>query len=159
MRFTIFLAVILLSLSGTTVAGQGTPSSSTDDFISMHWEAASTSESVLWYELSGSSERVAVEPEAVLGTRHFVTARVTGNQSSGNLTVEVEMTAEGQRRIRELSSANIGRRLAIVLDGDVMAIPKVMSAVGGTAFPLGPMLDAGTAEELARSINAAIQRI
>ena len=159
MRFTIFLAAVLLFFSATTVAGQGATASSSDDFISMHWEATGASENVLRYELPGSSERIALENEAVLGIRHFVTARVTGNQASGNLTVEVEMTTEGQRRIREQSAANIGRRLGIVLDGGVMALPKVMSPVSGTAFPLGPMLDAGIAEELARRINAAIQRI
>ena len=159
MRFTIFLAAFLLFLAGTKGAGQVTPSSLDDEFLSLYWESAGPSTDVLWREVGGSNERIALEPEVVLDTRHFVAARVTGNQAAGTLTVELELTAEGQRRIREQSSANVGRRLAIVLDGGLMALPKVMSVLDDTAFPLGPMLDAGTANELVQRINAAIQRM
>lgn len=156
MRLITYLAVGLLLLGCTKAGRDANPSASQFDFLSLHWEARGSTNDVRFCELIRTGERIAVEPEVVLGVRHFAAARVTHDTASSTYHVDVALTPEGRSRFKELSSTNIGRRLAIVLDDDVVALPTIWRTVDTETLDLMPTADARLAEGLAKRINTAI---
>lgn len=158
MRLATYLAAVFLLLGCTDVARDSDPSSSQYDLLSLHWEARGSTNDVRWCDLSRTGERIPLEPEVVLGMRHFAAAHVTHDTASSTPSVDVEMTPEGRGRMKELSSANIGRRLAIVVDNDVAALATVWRTIDTDRVNLMPMADVRLAEDLAKRINAAILR-
>lgn len=52
-----------------------------------------------------------------------------GGEMGTDLVVSFEFDAEGGRRFHELTSENIGKMLAIVLDGEVIQVARIQSAI------------------------------
>ncbi len=51
--------------------------------------------------------------------------------SLGQPQIDFELTADGAKRFGEVTSQNIGHRLAIVLDGELCSAPNIQSAITG----------------------------
>ena len=64
-----------------------------------------------------------VGKKAVLTGADLSTARVSIDQNTGEPYVSVEFNPAGARVFSELTEANVGKRLAIVLDGNVHSAP------------------------------------
>jgi len=64
------------------------------------------------------------------------------------------LTPDGGRRFGELTSANVGRQLAIVLDGRVQSAPVIESAIGGGAGTIGGNFSLRDASDLAIVLRA-----
>jgi len=76
------------------------------------------------------SERLLLEKQAVLTGSALNTASVSFDQSSLNEpVVSIKFNAEGAKKFSELTGANVGRRLAIVLDGKVQSAPRIREAI------------------------------
>lgn len=74
---------------------------------------------------------------------HVVDARVMYAQPLGEPVVVVDFDGEGRRLLAELSRREVGRRIAIVLDGEVVSAPTVSAPItAGTA-----QITLGAAEE------------
>jgi preprotein translocase subunit SecD len=73
--------------------------------------------------------------------------------------VELVMTEEGRRRMKELSSRNLGRRLAIVLDDDIVALATVSHPIDSDALNLPTMPDSATAEKVSVQIKRVVEGI
>lgn len=58
------------------------------------------------------------------------------SDANGTLSISITMTPEGTRRLKEATTANIGRRLAIVVDGKVLIAPTIRSAIWGGSVSL-----------------------
>jgi preprotein translocase subunit SecD len=157
MRLIGCIAAFLLVVACTTHGGQADQSPSEFGYLSLHWEAAGPSNDVRYCDLIGSGKKIGLDPGAVLEMRHFAAARTTYDKTTGIHSVDVVMTAAGRQRLKELSSRNIGRRLAIVVDDDIVALGTVWRTIDTDALNLPAMADAKTAEDVARRINAAIQ--
>jgi preprotein translocase subunit SecD len=63
---------------------------------------------------------------------------------SGQLILSIELTEEGQQRLRQATAENIGRRMAFLLDGRVRSAVLIAKAIGET--PVQTAFDASTAE-------------
>jgi hypothetical protein len=159
MRLYRYFAVLLLVIGCAPQAGLPERSSRGTDHLALHWESAGSPNDVRWYHLVGSDERIAVEPEPVLALHHFSAARIA-QEPSGRHFVELVMTAEGRSRLKEQSSAIADRRrLAIVFEAEIMALPMVTRTIDAEALNLPIMPDAQAAEELARRMDSAIKRM
>jgi preprotein translocase subunit SecD len=64
--------------------------------------------------------------------RLLKTARQDWDQNGLNATVNFEFKSEGADRFYELTSNNIGRLLAVVIDGQVVSAAVIQSAIGGS---------------------------
>ncbi|WP_162801721.1 protein translocase subunit SecD [Candidatus Chromulinivorax destructor] len=63
--------------------------------------------------------------------KYFKQARVTfGGDFGTDLTVQFEFDDEGGKRFHELTSRNIGKQMAIVLDDEVVQVAVIKSAIG-----------------------------
>jgi len=60
-----------------------------------------------------------------------------GGRSGGEAVVQFSFNDEGADKFYELTSKNIGRQLAIVLDNEVISAPNVESAIRGTGSITG----------------------
>jgi SecD/SecF fusion protein len=85
------------------------------------------------YELKrakDSGEPLLLEKNAALTGKYITTAGVRFDQSQFNEpVVTLQFNAEGATKFADLTAANVGRRLAIVLDGEVQSAPNIREAI------------------------------
>src|SRR5262249_3073827 len=70
-----------------------------------------------------------VQKKALLTGRDLATARVSIDQNTGEPYVSVEFNSAGAKAFAELTEANVGKRLAIVLDGNVHSAPVIRERI------------------------------
>jgi preprotein translocase subunit SecD len=76
---------------------------------------------------SRSGATIHVSDQVSLTNADIASARVV--RSDSRYGVEVTFTEAGAARMRAVTSANIGRLLAVLVDGEVVTAPRVTSAV------------------------------
>lgn len=85
----------------------------------------------------------------------IVDARQDVNPSSGGVEVSMGMNAEGAKTWKNLTGDNIGRQIAIVLDGYVYSYPNVQSEIsGGRSSISGGGMTIEEAQDLANILKA-----
>jgi TonB family protein len=84
----------------------------------------------------GGNGQVYLHAGAVLTTADVVDAQVV-DAGGGRFSVQVRFTNLGSRRMAAATRAHVGRPVAIVLDGVVLAAPVVRSAIGESALLTG----------------------
>ena len=77
-----------------------------------------------------------------------------GSMGIGKPEIRFSLTSEGARRFAEITGANRGKQLAIVLDGDVITAPTINGAITGGSGVITGNFTAQSAEELAGLLNA-----
>ncbi len=70
-----------------------------------------------------------VQKKAAVTGRDVATARVSIDQNTSEPYVSVDFNAAGGRAFSELTDANVGKRLAIVLDGNVHSAPQIRERI------------------------------
>jgi preprotein translocase subunit SecD len=70
-----------------------------------------------------------VEKRALLTGADIANARVSIDQNSSEPYVSLEFTAAGARAFAELTANNVGRRLAIILDGSLYSAPVIRERI------------------------------
>jgi preprotein translocase subunit SecD len=70
-----------------------------------------------------------VQKKAPITGRDVATARVSIDQNTSEPYVSVDFNAAGARAFAELTEANVGKRLAIVLDGNVHSAPQIRERI------------------------------
>lgn len=72
--------------------------------------------------------------------------------------VEVIMTREAGERFAEVSGANVGRKLAIVFNGEVLSDPVIAEAITGGRAVITVGAEPAENEALARALKQALER-
>ncbi|MCL5770688.1 MAG: protein translocase subunit SecD [Actinobacteria bacterium] len=75
-----------------------------------------------------------------------------GYDSNGQIVVQFSFNSEGAKEFEKITSANIGKQLAIVLDGEVKSAPVIKSVISGN----GVIENIGSLEE-AKDIALVLQ--
>ena len=78
------------------------------------------------------------------------------SDSAGQPAVNFTLTPEGKSRFAAITRENIGRRLAIVVNGRVVWAPIVRDEIAGGAGQINIRFSAEQAENMAREMNTAI---
>jgi SecD/SecF fusion protein len=94
------------------------------------------------------AERPALEGE------HLIDARVGFDQLTGEPLVSFELDREGARRFADLTRDNVGRVLAIVLDGRVISAPVIRGAIPGGSGQISGSFTTADAADLALLLRA-----
>ncbi|MCL2720254.1 MAG: protein translocase subunit SecD [Treponema sp.] len=103
----------------------------------------------------GTYKYIVVERDVGLDGNYIEQASVDRNHITGKPEVIFRLNEEGGKRFNNLTSANIGRNLAIVMDGRVRSSPTIQSAIGDRGSISG--FDQESAESLALILrNAAL---
>ncbi|HET6528582.1 MAG TPA: protein translocase subunit SecD [Balneolaceae bacterium] len=94
------------------------------------------------YELIGVSSDVEMTGEVI------VDASVTFDRATNRPQVSMNMNAEGARRWARITGANIGKPIAIVLDGYVYSYPNVESKISNGRSSISGLENVAEAEDL-----------
>lgn len=86
-------------------------------------------------------------------------AELIWDERFGQPEVNVTLTQQGARQFEQLSAANVGRRLAIVLDGTVNSAPVVQERISGgrLRITLGHAKDPAVLLQRAKILAAALR--
>ncbi|MCH7680462.1 protein translocase subunit SecD, partial [candidate division KSB1 bacterium] len=80
--------------------------------------------------------------------------QIGSNLSAGQAEVSMDFNGEGARIFAKLTGANIGKRLAIVLDGKIVSIPNIESKIPNGRARITGMADRKEATDLAIVLRA-----
>lgn len=80
--------------------------------------------------------------------------QVTFDQSSGTPQVQIEFTDAGTNKFAEITKRNIGKIVAIVLDGQVISAPVVQQQILGGSAVITGSTDVEEAKRLSIALNA-----
>lgn len=72
-----------------------------------------------------------VEASSKLGGDQLQDARVQIDQQKNEPYVSLEFKASGAKIFEELTGANVGKRMAVILDGNVYSAPSIREKIGG----------------------------
>lgn len=92
--------------------------------------------------------------EVLLDEVSLESASVLENET-GNPSVRVRLTRAGSGRFGSVTTTNVDRRLAIVLDGKVLTAPVIRTPITGGMVEITGSMNATEVAELARVLNQA----
>lgn len=96
------------------------------------------------------NEPILLEKQAVLVGDALTNASVRFDQSQFNEPiVALQFNAEGSKKFAEVTAANVGKRLAIVLDGKVQSAPRIREAIPSGEAVITGRFDVQAAQDLA----------
>ncbi|CAB4244365.1 Preprotein translocase subunit SecD [Methylacidimicrobium sp. AP8] len=105
---------------------------------------------------ASGQRQILVKRRAEMGGK-FVRRAYRGFDEVGRPTVVIEFTDEGSRRFGAITSSNIGKQLAIVLDGEVKSAPVIQSAIFRSAVISGGNMSPKEAENLASVLENPLE--
>ena len=104
------------------------------------------------YKVPGSDRSVYLYDQAIVSNADIAAARVIRGATASEYNVEVTFTATGAGKMRAATGKHIGKPVAILIDGQVIMVPTVRTAIGETAVITGDLTRA-QAERIAKGIQ------
>ncbi|GEL25683.1 hypothetical protein PSU4_46370 [Pseudonocardia sulfidoxydans NBRC 16205] len=101
-------------------------------------------------QLRGADGVIYVLGPAELDGSHVASAEATNE--SGTWAVQVGLTPAGATAFADLSGRNVGKQLAIVVDGDLVSAPIIQAPITGGAVQISGDFDRTAATRLADRI-------
>ncbi len=101
-----------------------------------------------------STERYQLEARVALEGRHISDAQLGFHQNTREPVVNFKLDTEGARRFADITTNNIGRPFAIVLDGKVITAPVIRSAITGGSGEISGNFTSASANDLALLLRA-----
>ncbi len=99
--------------------------------------------------LEEDNEPVLLESKAILTGDSLTDAFVHfGSGEFNEPVVSIKFNAEGAKKFADLTAANVGRRLAIVLDGKVQSAPRIREAIPSGEAVISGRFDVEQAQDL-----------
>ncbi len=80
-------------------------------------------------------------------------AAIDNNGTVREFVVQLAFNDEGTRKFAEATTANVGKRIYIIYDGEVASAPTVQTAITGGSAVINGMKDSEEAERLAQTIR------
>jgi preprotein translocase subunit SecD len=102
----------------------------------------------------GSPTFYLVKRESVITGRDLKTARTAVDPQTNGTEVAFSLNPQGATKFKRATGANIGRNLAIILDGRVESAPVIQSQISDEGRITGGRYTAGEADELAKVLRA-----
>ncbi len=105
---------------------------------------------------AGAAEKQAyvLESRALMTGEYIQDARVRPAQQMEGASVELILNAAGARLFEQITSANVKRRLAIVLDNRVYSAPVIQERIGGGRASITGSFDIKEARDLSIVLRA-----
>lgn len=105
-------------------------------------------------QLEGGRRLIAVQSKPVITGEMLINATVAVDSLSGQPVVSFTLNSIGGKLFADVSSKNIGKRLAIVLDNKVISAPTLQTAILGGAGQISGRFSIESANELALLLRA-----
>ncbi len=102
--------------------------------------------------VTGSDRTVFLSKDVVVTNGDIQRAEVVPGGDPSQFSVSVEFTPSGAQKMKTATEKQIGRRMAILLDGKVVMAPTIRSAIGSAAVITGKFTRA-EAERIAAGLK------
>ncbi|MDO8466548.1 MAG: protein translocase subunit SecD [bacterium] len=102
---------------------------------------------------TGEQEKAEFIPTGLTG-RFLKKAQIVPDQTTGQSIIAIDFDAEGARLFEALTKRNIGKPLAIFLDGDLISNPTVQEAISGGSAQISGNMDHKEVRRLVSLFNA-----
>ncbi len=99
-----------------------------------------------------------VQKAVLLDARDLKNTSVVTNTAFNQTEIEFELTTAGQKRFAEVTRQNIGKRLAIIIDGKVCSAPVIRSEIAGGKGQITGDFTPQEAKDLSDKINTALKK-
>ncbi|MCX6922660.1 MAG: hypothetical protein NT154_05510 [Verrucomicrobia bacterium] len=103
-----------------------------------------------------------VEKKVLLDQNDIQSAKVVlsqpAGQSSSHPEIAITFSDTGRKRMAEVTRQNIGKRLAIIIDGQVYSAPVIRSEISGGKATISGSFDRQEADNLCKKISQAIKK-
>ena len=81
-------------------------------------------------DIYNDNTKYLLDKRALVGGENLVDAKGSFDQTEGH-AVSFRFDTEGAQKFGKITSNNVGKRLAVVLDGVVITAPRINSAITG----------------------------
>lgn len=103
---------------------------------------------------SGGPDAFVVLKRILLSGEHLIDARVNINNQTNAPEVAFTLSTQGGRKFAEITQKNVGRHLAIVLDGKVISAPRINGPIPGGSGVITGQFSVQEANDLALLMRA-----
>ena len=97
---------------------------------------------------------IVVQARPLMTGESVATARIQMDQQFGQPTVSLEFTADGATQFERVTSDNVGRQMAIVLDNVVQSAPRINERIAGGQAQITGAFTMDEARDLAISLRS-----
>ncbi|MDF0749013.1 protein translocase subunit SecD [Marinobacter sp. 71-i] len=124
--------------------------------MSFHWVAREMGEGVAVFSLpdANGEGRYQLEKRVAMPGERIRDAQMAFNPDTSEPVVNFKLDNEGARLFGDMTRDNIGRALAIVLDGKVITAPVIRSVIGGGSGEISGAFTTKEASNLALLLRA-----
>jgi preprotein translocase subunit SecD len=98
---------------------------------------------------------ILISPTPLVATGDITSA--TASQADDEWVLNFTVTEGAAKRVHEFTKLNVGRNLALVVDGKVHGTPRIASAIVGNGYQIGGF-NRAEAERLATAIGDGCRR-
>ncbi|MDP1633010.1 MAG: protein translocase subunit SecD [Caulobacter sp.] len=102
----------------------------------------------------GYAQAYVVRRRADVSGEMLTNAQQTNDSQTGEVVVSFRFNSQGARRFGEVTSKNIGKPFAIILDGKVISAPRINSAITGGSGQITGNYTVESANQLAILLRA-----
>lgn len=106
-------------------------------------------------EHGGQSEKVLLDPEVLLDQTSLKSVSLE-HEPDGTPRIQIALTEVGRKRFEEITTANLHKRLGIVLNSQLYAAPVIVMPMHGNGINISGNLTGSEATELVKKLNVAI---
>jgi preprotein translocase subunit SecD len=105
--------------------------------------------------IESTGEKLYLHKEAIITNKDVIEAWAVPSYAANRFDIAIDFSEEGAKRIAKASTENIGKRLAILVDGKVVYAPVLRTPISDKAIISGymPSFTKEEAEQLARKIK------
>jgi len=97
-----------------------------------------------------AGQPIALAADDLVSPTELLHANV--NVTEGQVVLNLNFSAAAAKRVRDFTGANVGGRIALLVDGRAMKVVKILDPIRGDGILVGPV-EPGAAEALAARIN------
>jgi len=109
-------------------------------------------------KMMGKDDTLHVSKQVLLNALDVESAKATRERHTGFASILLNFTRDGWKKFAEITEKNVGRRLAIVVNGQLVSAPVIRSRVAGGGAVITGGFTMMEARELANAINTNAAR-
>jgi RNA polymerase sigma factor (sigma-70 family) len=150
-----------VALSSDTAAGGGNPAPSVFQFrlvLNAPSAKADTMTIVRPGADAQADETLYVQKKVLLDQTDLKSASVITNRPAGKPWIQITFTDAGAKRFAKVTHQNIGKRLAIIIDGRLYSAPTIRSEIPGGQAQITGNFSVQEANDLAAKINQSVTK-
>jgi len=106
-------------------------------------------------KLKGKDETLHVNKQVLLNALDVESARATHDAVRGTPNISLNFTRDGAKKFAEVTAKNVNRKLAIIVDGQLLSAPIIRTAIEGGKAIIEGDFKLKEAQELVHAINGS----